>query len=607
MILPVERRGDRSTTRLKLCEACGYLHPVDDEHGPGPAASAAARRSAAGRCTTCSACRTSPPGGWSGSTQRRGGAPAPGLRAASPASASPSTRATLQERTAEVAHDGEPLARLTYGHNATLWRINKGWRRRANPAELGFVLDVERGYWAKNELETETDPDDPMSALKERVIPFVEDTRNCLLVEPPRALTTRRHGVAAGGAQERHAGVLPARGRRAGGGAASRRKPTAARSCSTRRPRAARACCASSSTTRTRWRRSPARPSTSATSTPRRARTCGAPACAREDCEAACYDCLMTYSNQRDHALLDRHAVLWLLEALRDGEVELSPTPRSRAEHLAGLKRLCDSQLEERWLDYIDGHGLRLPERAQVLIESCGTRARLHLRRRVRRGLRRRPAARLPRAAEPRPRAGGGAGGRRLHRRALRPARALGRRGRPRTASVFGEAHVMILKHLAVVQRRGGAALCERPDGSTSRHRVLPQVPGGRSHRRTRPGLDLAQGRRREVPRRVVGARLRRSFSVILRKRGPAWYAALRRASRRRLQVGGAHRDRAARGRRRRRCRLDDEFDAFMAEQGVGGSGRRPAAARRASRDGEPMLFDPFDDRVARGARRART
>ena len=30
---------------------------------------------------------------------------------------------------------------------------------------------------------------------------------------------------------------------------------------------------------------------------------------AREDCEAACYDCLMSYANQSDHLLLDRHAI----------------------------------------------------------------------------------------------------------------------------------------------------------------------------------------------------------------------------------------------------------------------------------------------------------
>ena len=39
---------------------------------------------------------------------------------------------------------------------------------------------------------------------------------------------------------------------------------------------------------------------------------------AREDCEAACYDCLMSYSNQLDHALLDRQAILPILLRLAD-------------------------------------------------------------------------------------------------------------------------------------------------------------------------------------------------------------------------------------------------------------------------------------------------
>ena len=33
----------------------------------------------------------------------------------------------------------------------------------------------------------------------------------------------------------------------------------------------------------------------------------------REDCEAACYDCLMSYSNQREHDLLDRQKIRELL------------------------------------------------------------------------------------------------------------------------------------------------------------------------------------------------------------------------------------------------------------------------------------------------------
>jgi hypothetical protein len=81
----------------------------------------------------------------------------------------------------------KPFARLTYASAATLWRINLGWRRRANPAQLGFMLDIERGYWAKQN-EEQDEPDDPLSVRTMRVIPYVEDTKNCLLFEPEQAL-----------------------------------------------------------------------------------------------------------------------------------------------------------------------------------------------------------------------------------------------------------------------------------------------------------------------------------------------------------------------------------------------------------------------------------
>ena len=77
--------------------------------------------------------------------------------------------------------DGDKLGTLAYGHAATLWRINQGWSRRKNKQQLGFVLDVERGYWARNEQEVPEGSDpDPLSARVARVIPYVEDRRNCL-------------------------------------------------------------------------------------------------------------------------------------------------------------------------------------------------------------------------------------------------------------------------------------------------------------------------------------------------------------------------------------------------------------------------------------------
>jgi len=41
------------------------------------------------------------------------------------------------------------FSKLTYGQAAMLWRINLGWARRQEKNQFGFVLDTERGYWAK--------------------------------------------------------------------------------------------------------------------------------------------------------------------------------------------------------------------------------------------------------------------------------------------------------------------------------------------------------------------------------------------------------------------------------------------------------------------------
>jgi len=85
---------------------------------------------------------------------------------------------------AEVSTDGNRIALLSYGHAANIWRINRGWRRRKDKHIYGFNLDTERGYWSRNN-EDPNDDDDPMSATVQRVIPFVEDHRNVLLIPTP--------------------------------------------------------------------------------------------------------------------------------------------------------------------------------------------------------------------------------------------------------------------------------------------------------------------------------------------------------------------------------------------------------------------------------------
>ena len=91
----------------------------------------------------------------------------------------------VDARTAVLAFEGQTLATFTYAHAAQVWRINFGWRRRKDRHELGFRLDLERGTWASNPVDEDDAPTagEDMTSHIAQVIPYVEDTRNCLLVE----------------------------------------------------------------------------------------------------------------------------------------------------------------------------------------------------------------------------------------------------------------------------------------------------------------------------------------------------------------------------------------------------------------------------------------
>jgi very-short-patch-repair endonuclease len=82
----------------------------------------------------------------------------------------------------------------------------------------------------------------------------------------------------------------------------------------------------------------------------------------------------MTYSNQRDHKLLDRQAIRGLLWQFTQAQVLTAPAELTRTELLQRLQRLADSDLEREWLRYLDARGHHLPSHAQTLIEVCRTR-----------------------------------------------------------------------------------------------------------------------------------------------------------------------------------------------------------------------------------------
>lgn len=79
--------------------------------------------------------------------------------------------------------DGD-LVRLAYGPGATITRLNKGLRRRADRTVMGFTIDPVSGYWAKNEDEGDESATDPTATPRQLIVPSVQDRKNALLLQP---------------------------------------------------------------------------------------------------------------------------------------------------------------------------------------------------------------------------------------------------------------------------------------------------------------------------------------------------------------------------------------------------------------------------------------
>jgi hypothetical protein len=363
--------GELPTQRAKLCPQCGYLHPIPE--GPGP--DLCERCGHAMERTLASLFRMQ-----NVSTRRRD-------RITS--DEEERLRKGYEVRTAVrfVRHDGRPshrtatvelsgvtVARLAYGPAADVWRINMGWRRRQRQDQLGFVLDMDRGNWARGENAEEAEEDGDLTGARTlRVIPFVEDRRNCLLFELAEAATEKELASLQAALKtaiqvvfqledsELAAEPLPSRDDRrlllfyeaAEGGAGVLRRLLDEPDALPRVACEALALCHFD---------------------PDSGADLGQAPGARERCEAACYDCLLSYGNQPDHPLLDRKEIKQLLERLVQATVQSSPVPAGRSAHLETLLQLAGSDLERRWLLHLEQNGHRLPDSAQEAVPACRTR-----------------------------------------------------------------------------------------------------------------------------------------------------------------------------------------------------------------------------------------
>lgn len=100
----------------------------------------------------------------------------------------------IPQQKAVIQHGEDVLGELTYAPAAQIWRINRGWRRRKDKEQLGFYINPITGTWSKKDAPDTEEGKGSDDALMEkvpnqRIVPFVEDHRNLLIFAPLHPLS----------------------------------------------------------------------------------------------------------------------------------------------------------------------------------------------------------------------------------------------------------------------------------------------------------------------------------------------------------------------------------------------------------------------------------
>jgi superfamily II DNA/RNA helicase len=253
-----------------------------------------------------------------------------------------------KESATVLAADNTPIFKLNYGATANIWHINRGLKKSVE--ERGFKLDTKTGIWG----DSKTNP--PSDSLHTEINLMVDGTCNILVVEPldvpqenreafiaslqytleaaiqavyklePDELDSERLGegkyLLFWEAAEGGAGVLSQLLQQPD--AFERIARTALDICHFLQP--------------------------------------------KDTCVQACYECLLSYRNQFDHPLINRHLIKPLLDALQGSTVEISGV--SREEQYQNLLSQTDSNsdFERVVLEEIYQRGYKLPDTAQKFI-----------------------------------------------------------------------------------------------------------------------------------------------------------------------------------------------------------------------------------------------
>jgi hypothetical protein len=347
---------------VKRCENCGYLHPIPTLPGPDVCRRCSAELPAAMRdlfrLQNVSTVRRDRITSDEEERQRKGY----DIRSFF---AFPTVGGTLARHTARIEHPAGTVAHIEYGDACSLWRLNVGWAKRRHGTDHGFFFDVERGEWVSRD---DAEVEDGVAAARpnaQRVIPFVSDTKNALLLSPRLIGTTEgfmpsleaalRRGIQhvfQVESSEIAVDSLPSRQRRnhllfyeaSEGGAGVLRQLLEPGHLGRVAKAALELCHFDPVTNEDRGTTH------------------------KEGCEAACYDCLLDFGNQTDHRLIDRKLINDFLRMLAASSVVAGNTPPPAGDPWHRLYTLCDSQLERRFLDLLRQNGFRQPDHAQYWI-----------------------------------------------------------------------------------------------------------------------------------------------------------------------------------------------------------------------------------------------
>jgi superfamily II DNA/RNA helicase len=284
---------------------------------------------------------------------------------------------------AEILGEGsaEPIVGLVYGDAATVRVVNSGRLGRKNRDDIGFWLDPVRGEWlTEGQAADRTPEDEGLASLDSvagpvaKVIPYVEDTKNICVLRlaervPQTTAISLRYALERG--IETHFQLedaeltsesLPDPDDRARmlfvesaeGGAGVLRRLHAEPDALAKAAQAAIEIIHFDVASGADKHRAPG---------------------AREDCGQGCYDCLLSYTNQRDHALIDRHAAADLLFQLATARTRgCGLDSASPEQHANALGEASDNELERSLVRFLRDGGYRLPDEAQPLVPDVRAR-----------------------------------------------------------------------------------------------------------------------------------------------------------------------------------------------------------------------------------------